>query len=292
MLVNKYAGKIDTFEAFEKGIKNNEIIIKGDKVIVLKGNLAERSVSRQISHAKMNFQDLIDRIIDIVLTVFSKEYKDAKTIIALHLYCFKNEKKNKELALFKMSHPNTTVTTIDEAKKVEEEEIKRRAEMKTKRPERKVEKKAQKEMRKQKALEKLSWVDNVFAQEKLLMRIEASQKALEKAQESVKSARQFEQKTNAKTGLLDNLRGINKIENLTHDLSKISLKIAEEEETNAKNRLKALENKKEEKIQNETSKAIKSAEENIKKLKIDLNNKSAEITKELDNNFHYCSIKN
>lgn len=73
---NKYLGNINTYESFRNGVRNNKIEVQDLKVIVRKGTLAERVVSREISHEKIGF---IDTIKNFVLSLFSKDYLDAKT---------------------------------------------------------------------------------------------------------------------------------------------------------------------------------------------------------------------
>lgn len=94
---NKYQGNINTYKAFEEGVKNKEIEVKGLKeglkVTVRKGKLAERVVSRQISHER---NSLIDCIKNLFLTIFSKNYREAKEVSKVYLkkFAYRYDREN------------------------------------------------------------------------------------------------------------------------------------------------------------------------------------------------------
>lgn len=90
MVVNKYVGVCNSYEQFLNGIQSKDITIKSnkvnvDKVVVLKGTLAERIVSRELSNEKIN---LCERVKNLFIYIFSKQYREAKTIIANNIHNF------------------------------------------------------------------------------------------------------------------------------------------------------------------------------------------------------------
>lgn len=87
MIINKYIGSIASYKQFADAIANKDININGDKIIVQKGRLAERVISRQLSHEKISLGDMIKHIVG---TIFSKEYRQAKEIVAYYLPRFKH----------------------------------------------------------------------------------------------------------------------------------------------------------------------------------------------------------
>lgn len=90
---NKYIGNVSSsYEEFAKAIQDKHISIekegeKKGKVIINKGKLAERVVSRQLYKEKIGFGD---RFKNFVLNIFSKEYRTAKLAIkeSLKKYVF------------------------------------------------------------------------------------------------------------------------------------------------------------------------------------------------------------
>lgn len=84
-------------EELEKTIKKNEIVFgKGKAVSIRNGNLAERIVSKKISNEKIS---LIDKIVNLVLHIFSSDYREAKKFIAHQLINFKQMGNLKQIAL-------------------------------------------------------------------------------------------------------------------------------------------------------------------------------------------------
>jgi hypothetical protein len=84
-MINKYIGVTSNLQLFSKAVENNEINLVDNEFVVQKGTLAERYVSRQIS----NTNSLADRILNLILTIFSCKYRQAKEIVARNLEGFK-----------------------------------------------------------------------------------------------------------------------------------------------------------------------------------------------------------
>lgn len=81
---------------FENALKNHALEIKGNKIIVKKGKLAERIVSYSLSHQQGS---LIDRILNFVLHLFSKEYRQAKILVRKNFREFQKKIERRSLPL-------------------------------------------------------------------------------------------------------------------------------------------------------------------------------------------------
>lgn len=87
MGVNKYMGKISSsYDKFEESIKKGETKIIGQKVIMEQGTFLERIISRKLSFGKIG---LGDRIKNFVFTIFSPQYRKAKSTIEENLKTFR-----------------------------------------------------------------------------------------------------------------------------------------------------------------------------------------------------------
>lgn len=91
-MVNKYIG-INDYKKFEEEISNNNIEInKNNNIIIKNGKLAARVVSYKLGKKEKDKSlslTLVDRIVNFILTIFSKAYREAKKFFEIELPKFK-----------------------------------------------------------------------------------------------------------------------------------------------------------------------------------------------------------
>lgn len=168
MPINKYMSSFSSSpEDFNRSIQTKEIEVAKEKIRLRKGTLAERIVCSQISKEKAS---LVDRILNFILNLFSKEFRVAKKTIKANLIRFRND------YIHDFAAKRFEQTSIDDAqqKPVLEKlnppiSLNKKIRTKIERAERKKEKKAAKELRKQKAIAKRSgWGDRALKTHGLL----------------------------------------------------------------------------------------------------------------------------
>lgn len=103
---NKYMD--NNFPKNYKEFITSEKVSEESGVISIKNaNLAERNVTRKLNHQKIkSISDLIDIIRDIILTIFSEDYKKAKKIIERNITNFVEVRNNKQEKIQKVFHDN------------------------------------------------------------------------------------------------------------------------------------------------------------------------------------------
>lgn len=116
MIANKYVSNdFINFNDFSDSIKNKKIIFSS-RITIPSGTLAERVICAEFSKTQLS---LLDRILNLIFHIFSKQFREAKKIIRTNLPLFHKKEQDCELEKNqKLSSANLTDRLTAESDKV------------------------------------------------------------------------------------------------------------------------------------------------------------------------------
>lgn len=118
MFFEKYRSPLSgSYETFQQAALQKEIIVTRNQIIIPpgQGKLAERIVSHELSRKKSS---LIDRIMDFILDLFSRDYREAKKLIGHVLGRYKNNYFAEEIKKDNAQKPGKISSNIPALEKV------------------------------------------------------------------------------------------------------------------------------------------------------------------------------